>query len=81
MCPFFSFFSGSIVKASEKTFTTVQGGKAEYATKLAWEKKEVSPDSNTYKNWIQSTIENPTVIHFEVRRIFVMLVLSYFTLF
>lgn len=62
-------FPGSIVKASEKTFTSVQGGKSEYSAKLAWEREKVAPESETYKNWIQSTIENPTVIDFEVRRI------------
>ncbi|KAA0720004.1 Complement component C6 [Triplophysa tibetana] len=59
-------YEGSIVKASEKTITSVQGGKAEYSSKLAWERKKVAPESSTYKDWIQSTIENPTVIDFEL---------------
>lgn len=71
--PFFSSFPGSIVKASQKTFTSVQGGKAEYSAKLAWENKEVSPASKTYYDWIQSTIENPTVIDFEVRMRYVQM--------
>lgn len=60
--------SGSIVKASEKCITTVQGGRAEFTAALAWENRGVSPDSTTYQNWIKSTIDNPTVIDFEVSR-------------
>lgn len=59
---------GSIVKASEKCITSVQGGRAEFTAALAWEKRGVSPDSTTYQNWIKSTIDNPTVIGFEVSR-------------
>lgn len=59
---------GSIVKASEKCITSVQGGRAEFTAALAWEKRGVSPDSTTYQNWIKSTIDNPTVIDFEVSR-------------
>lgn len=60
--------SGSIVKASEKCITFVQGGRTEFTAALAWEKRGVSPDSTTYQNWIKSTIDNPAVIDFEVRR-------------
>ncbi len=59
---------GSIVKAAEKCITTVQGGRSEFTAALAWEKKGVSPDSTTYQNWIKSTIDNPIVIDFEVRK-------------
>uniref|UniRef100_A0A672RYJ4 Complement C6 n=1 Tax=Sinocyclocheilus grahami TaxID=75366 RepID=A0A672RYJ4_SINGR len=59
-------YEGSIVKAAEKCITSVQGGRAEFTTALAWEKKGVSPDSTTYQNWIKSTIDNPTVIDFEL---------------
>jgi len=59
--------SGSIVKASEKCITSVQGGRAEYTAALAWEKRGVLPDSTTYQNWIKSTIDNPTVIDYKVR--------------
>ncbi|CAM4667736.1 unnamed protein product [Leuciscus chuanchicus] len=59
-------YEGSIVKASEKCITSVQGGRAEFSAALAWEKRGVSPDSTTYQNWIKSTIDNPTVIDFEL---------------
>ncbi|XP_050948615.1 complement component C6 [Labeo rohita] len=59
-------YEGSIVKAAEKCITSVQGGRAEFTAALAWEKKGVSPDSTTYQNWIKSTIDNPTVIDFEL---------------
>ncbi|XP_051533125.1 complement component C6 [Myxocyprinus asiaticus] len=59
-------YEGSIVKASEKCITTVQGGRAEFSAALAWENKGVSPDSNTYKDWIKSTIDNPAIIDYEL---------------
>ncbi|KAK9955305.1 hypothetical protein ABG768_015187 [Culter alburnus] len=59
-------YKGSIVKASEKCITSVQGGRAEFAAALAWEKRGVSPDSTTYQDWIKSTIDNPAVIDFEL---------------
>uniref|UniRef100_A0A673JL66 Complement component C6-like n=1 Tax=Sinocyclocheilus rhinocerous TaxID=307959 RepID=A0A673JL66_9TELE len=58
--------SGSIVKAAEKCITSVQGGRAEYTAALAWERRGVLPNSTTYQNWIKSTIDNPTVIDFEL---------------
>uniref|UniRef100_A0A671LXR3 Complement component 6 n=1 Tax=Sinocyclocheilus anshuiensis TaxID=1608454 RepID=A0A671LXR3_9TELE len=59
-------YEGSIVKAAEKCSTSVQGGRAEYTAALAWEKRGVLPNSTTYQNWIKSTIDNPTVIDFEL---------------
>uniref|UniRef100_A0A8C1Y4J3 Complement component 6 n=1 Tax=Cyprinus carpio TaxID=7962 RepID=A0A8C1Y4J3_CYPCA len=59
-------YEGSIVKAAEKCITTVQGGRAEFTAALAWEKRGVSPDSTTYQDWVKSTIDNPTVIDFEL---------------
>lgn len=59
-------YQGSIVKTSEKVLTSVQGGKSQFTAALAWEKKGVSPTSTTYDNWVQSTIENPVVIDFEL---------------
>uniref|UniRef100_A0A672NEP8 Complement component C6 n=1 Tax=Sinocyclocheilus grahami TaxID=75366 RepID=A0A672NEP8_SINGR len=59
-------YEGSIVKAAEKCITSVQGGRAEYTAALAWERRGVLPNSTTYQNWIKSTIDNPTVIEFEL---------------
>lgn len=59
-------YEGSIVKAAEKCITSVQGGRAEFTAALAWEKRGVSPDSTTYQDWVKSTIDNPTVIDFEL---------------
>ncbi|XP_067279974.1 complement component C6 [Pseudorasbora parva] len=59
-------YEGSIVKASEKCFTSVQGGRAEFSAALAWERKGVPPDSTIYQDWIKSTRDNPAVIDFEL---------------
>lgn len=55
------------MQTSEKSISSVKGGRSEYAAALAWEKKGAPPDSTTYKDWIKSTIDNPTVIDYEVR--------------
>ncbi|XP_076836916.1 complement component C6-like [Brachyhypopomus gauderio] len=59
-------YEGSFLQTSEKSFSMVKGGRAEYAAALAWERKGVPPDSTTYKDWIKSTIDNPTVIEHEL---------------
>ncbi|XP_073790444.1 complement component C6 isoform X2 [Danio rerio] len=59
-------YEGSMVKASERCITSVQGGRTEFAAALAWEKKGVSPQSTVYTDWIKSTIENPVVINYEL---------------
>ncbi|TRY97875.1 hypothetical protein DNTS_034117 [Danionella cerebrum] len=59
-------YEGSIVKASEKCLTSVKGGKSEFTAALAWEKKSISSGSTTYLDWVNSTIENPTVINYQL---------------
>uniref|UniRef100_A0A8B9H503 Complement component 6 n=1 Tax=Astyanax mexicanus TaxID=7994 RepID=A0A8B9H503_ASTMX len=58
--------SGSFVQTSEKSLSTVKGGRSEYAAALAWEKSGAPPDSTVYKDWIKSTIDNPTVINYQL---------------
>ncbi|KAG7321045.1 hypothetical protein KOW79_015460 [Hemibagrus wyckioides] len=60
-------YEGSFLQTSEKSISSVKGGRAEYAAALAWEKKGAPPDSTTYKDWISSTIDNPTVIDYELK--------------
>ncbi|XP_023682155.2 complement component C6 [Paramormyrops kingsleyae] len=59
-------YEGSFLKASEKSISKVRGGRAEYAASLAMERKGVLPDSNTYRNWVNSTIDNPSVVEYEL---------------
>ncbi|GAA6098810.1 complement component C6, partial [Tachysurus ichikawai] len=60
-------YEGSFLQTSEKSISSVKGGRAEYAAALAWERKGAPPDSTTYKDWISSTIDNPTVIDYELK--------------
>ncbi|MCJ8740947.1 hypothetical protein PDJAM_G00064810 [Pangasius djambal] len=60
-------FEGSFLQTSEKSISSVKGGRSEYAAALAWEQKGAPPDSTTYKDWIKSTIDNPTVIDYELK--------------
>ncbi|XP_072518416.1 complement component C6 [Salminus brasiliensis] len=59
-------YQGSFLQTSEKSLSTVKGGRSEYAAALAWERSGTPPDSTTYKDWIKSTIDNPTVIEYEL---------------
>uniref|UniRef100_W5KNV4 Complement component 6, duplicate 1 n=1 Tax=Astyanax mexicanus TaxID=7994 RepID=W5KNV4_ASTMX len=59
-------YQGSFVQTSEKSLSTVKGGRSEYAAALAWEKSGAPPDSTVYKDWIKSTIDNPTVINYQL---------------
>ncbi|XP_053505413.1 complement component C6 [Ictalurus furcatus] len=60
-------YEGSFLQTSEKSISSVKGGRSEYAAALAWEKKGAPPDSVTYKDWVKSTIDNPTVIDYELK--------------
>ncbi|XP_060790845.1 complement component C6 [Neoarius graeffei] len=60
-------YEGSFLQTSEKSISSVKGGRSEYAAALAWERKGAPPDSVTYKDWIKSTIDNPTVIDYELK--------------
>ncbi|KAJ8402007.1 hypothetical protein AAFF_G00372420 [Aldrovandia affinis] len=59
-------YEGSFLKASEKSISMVKGGRAEYAAALAWEKQGAAPDSTTYKDWAESTKDNPTIVEYEL---------------
>ncbi|XP_018603677.2 complement component C6 [Scleropages formosus] len=62
-------YEGSFLKASERSISMVRGGRAEYAAALAIERQGVLPDSTTYKDWMESTKDNPTVVEYELRPI------------
>ncbi|XP_066567532.1 complement component C6 [Amia ocellicauda] len=62
-------YEGSFLKASEKFFSLVKGGKTEYAAELGFQKKGVLPDSNIFKNWMESTKDNPDIVEYELRPI------------
>ncbi|XP_064165109.1 complement component C6 [Anguilla rostrata] len=59
-------YEGSFVKASEKSISMVKGGRAEYAAALAWERQGALPDSTTYKDWLESTKDNPAIVEYEL---------------
>ncbi|KAM4708610.1 complement component C6-like [Discoglossus pictus] len=57
---------GSFLQSSERSISLVKGGRAEYAAALAWKKDGAFPDSNIYKNWVASTIENPEIVEYQL---------------
>ncbi|XP_030624999.1 complement component C6 [Chanos chanos] len=59
-------YEGSFLKSSEKSISKVRGGRSQFAAALAWEKKGASPDSTVYKDWVKSTLDNPTVVEYEL---------------
>ncbi|KAG7476296.1 hypothetical protein MATL_G00081340 [Megalops atlanticus] len=59
-------YEGSFLKASERSISMVRGGRAEYTAALAWERQGAAPDSTTYKNWMESTKDNPTIVDYEL---------------
>uniref|UniRef100_A0AAR2J3B7 Complement component C6 n=1 Tax=Pygocentrus nattereri TaxID=42514 RepID=A0AAR2J3B7_PYGNA len=59
-------YEGSFLQTSEKSLSIVKGGRSEYAGALAWERNGAPPDSTTYLDWIKSTIDNPTIIDYEL---------------
>ncbi|KAL4609208.1 complement component C6 [Arapaima gigas] len=62
-------YEGSFLKASERSISMVRGGRAEFAAALAMEKRGALPDSTTYRDWMESTKDNPTVVEYELRPI------------
>ncbi|XP_062333638.1 complement component C6-like [Osmerus eperlanus] len=59
-------YSGSYIRASEKSFSTVRGGRSEEAGALAWERKGTAATSDTYSNWVGSVIDNPALVDYEL---------------
>ncbi|KAG2466611.1 CO6 protein, partial [Polypterus senegalus] len=59
-------YEGSFLKSSEKCISMVRGGRTEYAAALGWERKEVLPDSTVYKDWLQSVMDNPDIVEYEL---------------
>ncbi|KAJ8286752.1 hypothetical protein GJAV_G00042870 [Gymnothorax javanicus] len=59
-------YEGSFLKSSEKSISMVKGGRTEYAAALAWEREGATPDSTTYKDWLESTKDHPTIIEYEL---------------
>ncbi|KAJ6669879.1 hypothetical protein lerEdw1_000428 [Lerista edwardsae] len=60
---------GSFLQSSEKSISLVKGGRAEFASALAWEKTGSFPGHVVYTNWLESTKENPAVVDFELASI------------
>ncbi|XP_067838188.1 LOW QUALITY PROTEIN: complement component C6-like, partial [Heptranchias perlo] len=65
----FVYRSGSILEAAEKSVSMVQGGRAEFAAGLAWQKDSSKPAEKKYKEWVESVRDNPTVVDFKLRPI------------
>nr|AXB74598.1 complement component 6 [Planiliza haematocheilus] len=59
-------YEGSYIKASEKSFSKVRGGRTREAAALAWERQGPSPDRASYKNWARSVLDNPAVVEEKV---------------
>ncbi|KAM4635677.1 complement component C6 [Polymixia lowei] len=59
-------YEGSYIQAAEKSFSMVRGGRAREAAALAWERKGPVPNSDSYKNWARSAIDNPAVVNYEL---------------
>ncbi|KFP69510.1 Complement component C6, partial [Acanthisitta chloris] len=57
---------GSILQSSERSVSLVKGGRSEQAAALAWEKKGAFPEHIIFKNWLESTKDNPVVVDFDV---------------
>ncbi|XP_069602008.1 complement component C6 [Ranitomeya imitator] len=62
-------YEGSFLQSSEKSISLVKGGRAEYAAKLAWQKKGSFPEHIVYKEWAASTADNPVVVDSELNPI------------
>ncbi|XP_077203159.1 complement component C6-like [Paroedura picta] len=62
-------YQGSLLQASEKSFSLVKGGRVQYATALALEKMGSFPEQSVYVDWLESTKDNPVVIDFELASI------------
>ncbi|XP_054468408.1 complement component C6 [Anoplopoma fimbria] len=59
-------YEGSYIKAAEKSYSMVRGGRTREAAALAWERQGPAPDRTSYKNWAKSVLENPVVVDSEV---------------
>lgn len=64
---FLLFGPGSYIKAAEKSFSMVKGGRIREAAALAWERQGPAPDRTSYKNWAKSLLDNPAVVDCKVK--------------
>ncbi|XP_033502624.2 complement component C6 isoform X2 [Epinephelus lanceolatus] len=55
-------YEGSYIKAAEKSFSMVKGGRTREAAALAWERQGATPDKTSFKNWAKSVLDNPAVV-------------------
>ncbi|KAI3361633.1 hypothetical protein L3Q82_002003 [Scortum barcoo] len=62
-------YEGSYIKASEKSFSMVQGGRVREAQALVFERQKPSPDKESYKNWAKSLLDNPAVVEMQAHPI------------
>lgn len=58
---------GSYVKAAEKSYSMVRGGRTREASALAWERQGPTPNQISYKNWAKSVLDNPAVVESTVK--------------
>ncbi|XP_042365162.1 complement component C6 isoform X1 [Plectropomus leopardus] len=59
-------YEGSYIKAAEKSFSMVRGGRTREAAALAWERQGATPDKTSFKNWAKSLLDNPVVVECKV---------------
>ncbi|XP_029024265.1 complement component C6 [Betta splendens] len=59
-------YEGSYIKASEKSFSLVQGGRPREAAALAWERQGATPDKDSFINWAKSVLDNPAVVDYKL---------------
>lgn len=61
------FSPGSYIKAAEKSYSMVRGGRTREAAALAWERQGPTPNQISYKNWAKSVLDNPAVVESMVK--------------
>lgn len=62
-------YEGSHIKASEKSFSMVKGGRVREAQALVFERQRPSPNKESYKNWAKSLLDNPAVVEMQAHPI------------
>ncbi|XP_050928728.1 complement component C6 isoform X2 [Lates calcarifer] len=62
-------YEGSFIKAAEKSFSLVKGGRTREAAALAWERQGPAPDRTSYSNWAKSVLDNPAVVDYKLKPI------------
>lgn len=58
---------GSYIQRSEKSFSMVRGGHLREAACLAWEKGQVPPNKQLYRDWARTVLEKNDVVDYKLR--------------